>query len=140
MDDLSSIAAVVGLAGCLSQILRSLPQISASNPRIEDPLRDLHLYLVQIQNGLRKDFKHARGQELLHMLQVIETSLEALYENVQNVDNHYRKYRLWKRFPWSRDDMEAAIYSILLAKDMIRLIKNLHGLDHQGSVCLDGVR
>ena len=132
MEPLSVLAVAVGLVGSLNTILRTLRQFAynsdsekfgSSYAHAEDLLRDLHQDLIQVQSSLPAVSKYVPGVELLDVLQVIDQELNKLQGVVQSLDN---RNRLLRRFRWRREP-EAVVARIRLAKDIIRMIRTVHG-------------
>ena len=137
MDPVSLLAGVAGLLASLETILRTLQsftksitstRLGAIDALAEDPLRDLRRDRFNIQSSLHADLNHAQVENLLHSLQAIEHDLDKLQEVFGDV-GIYRKIQLFRRVHWRRDS-EDAVTSILLAKNVIHMIRTLQELGH----------
>lgn len=151
MDPVSALTSVAGLVASLETILRTLENFSynlaskrlSAATRDEDPLRNLRRDFLNLDNilshrsSLHTDLKHSRVNELLHSLQVIENELDALQKVIQNT-RIYRRIRLFRRALWKRDAEDAAT-SILLAKNVIHMIRLLQELGHRENIPLASV-
>lgn len=143
MDPVSALAGVAGLVASLDTILRTLEKFTYSVAsgrlglvtRDEDSFRNLRRNfrdldnILSHQSSLHTDLNHAQVEELLHSLQVIENELDTQQKVVQNA-KIYRKTRLFRRALWRRDTEDAAT-SILLAKNVIHMIRTLQELGHR---------
>lgn len=141
MEPVPALAVIVGLVGSLDTTLHTLQDFTyrySSYTHAEDLLRNLYQHLIQVQSSLNANLKHAQVEKLLDALQDIEQDLDKLQETVQDVDK-YRKIRLLRCIPWRRD-MEAAMTSILLAKDMIQMIRTVKGRGHGEKMLMESVR
>lgn len=132
MEAVSALAVIVGLVGSLDTTLRTLHHLTYD---FTSELRNLDRDLIQIQTSLHV---HAQVQELLDVLQVIEKTLDDLQENIESVEKT-RKIRLLRRSS-PRRDYEAAAASILLAKDMIHIIRTVRVRSHGEKVPMNSVR
>ena len=137
MDPVFLLAGVAGLVASLETILRTLQsftkkiastRLGAIDALAEDPLRDLRRDSFNIQSSLHADLNHAQAENLLHSLQAIEHDLDKLQEVFGDVCI-YRKIQLFRRVHWRRDS-EDAVTSILLAKNVIHMIRTLQELGH----------
>lgn len=146
MEPLSALASVAGLIGSLDAILRTLrhltyrflpKKLEGNYAHAEILLTNIYQQLAQLQSSLHADLQQARVKELLHMLQSIEQDLDSLQETIQSV-NQYRRIRWVGRFP-QRRDTEAAMTSILLAKNVIHIIMTLQELGHSDNMFIERV-
>lgn len=144
MDPVSAVASVTGLLGSLDAILRTLGHLTYSflpskkedsYAHAEFPWTKLSQDLAQVRSSLDADLKHGQAEELLYRLQSIEQDLDNLQEKIRSMVK-YRRIRLLGRLP-RRRDMEAAMTSILLAKNVIRIIMTLQELDHSENMFID---
>ena len=144
MEPLSALASVAGLLGSLDAILRTLehltynflPRKSEDNYAHADSLlQNLSQKVAQVRSSLDADLKHGQVEELLVPLQFIERGLDSLQETIRSV-NTYRRFRLVGRF-LRRRDTEAAMTSILLAKNVIRIIMTLQEIDRSEDMFID---
>ena len=150
MDPVSALAGVAGLVASLETILRTLQNFKYSfaskrlgvvYTRDEDLFRDLRWNLDNLLShlsSLRTDLKDAQVEELLHSLKVIENKLDTLQKVIQNAAK-YRKMRLFRRDLWRRDTEDAAT-SILLAKNVILMIRTLQELGHRENIPIASMR
>ena len=150
MDPVSALAGVAGLVASLETILRTLQnftytfasrRLDVVYMRDEDTLGKLRWNLDNLlshQSSLHTVLKDAPVEELLRSLQVIENKLDTLQEIVQNAEK-YRKIRWFRRALWRRDTEDAAT-SILLAKNVIRMIRTLQELGHGENIPIANIR
>ena len=152
MDPVSALASVAGLVASLETILRTLEKLSynLASRKLgvvtldENPLRNLRRIFLSLNNilshqsSLHPDLKHAQVNELLQSLQVIEDELDTLQKVIQNT-KVYRKIRLFRRALWKRDTDDAAT-SILLAKNVIHMIRLIQELGHRENIPLASIR
>lgn len=141
MDPISKFAGAAGLVTTLESILRTLPSFTTTLPSTslgtidaaaQDPLRDLRQHSLNIQRNLHTDLKKAHLEKLLHSLQPIEHQLDKLQEVYRNV-RIYRQIPMLRGFHWKHDS-EDAVASILLARNVIYMMKALQGLGHRESM------
>ena len=146
MDPVSAVTVIVGLLASLDTTLRTLHNFTYDFPstrfgsiyaNAEGQLQTLYQELVLVQSSLHANLSHAQVAKLLNLLQNIEKDLKNLQEAFQSVVK-YRKIRLWRRFP-RRRDTEAAVTSILLAKDMIHMIRALQGRGRKEKMLIEKV-
>lgn len=147
MEPVSAIAAVVGLVGCLDTTLRALHSFTYNLAswrsgeyfaNIEDALTNISRALSQTQSGLYATLKDTQLEELSDLLQDIEHDLEDLQAVIQSAEKHRKKVRWLRPFP-RRRDTEAAATNLLLAKNVIHMIKTLQGHGHRAELLVDGV-
>ena len=147
MNPLSLHAGVAGLVASLETILAALQsftkdlastRLGAADTRAKDPLRDLRQDWLDIQSSPHTDLKHAQVVKLLHLLQAIEHDLDKLQEVFRNV-SIYRKIPLFRGLRW-RHDSEDASTSIILAKNVIHMIRALQGLGDRETMLIGSVR
>ena len=147
MDPVSLHSTIAGLSATLESILRTLPSSTtnlvstkpgAVDTRADVLSRDLRQDWHNIQKSSRyADLKHAQVGKLLHSLQIIEYDLDKLHKVFGNVDT-YRKIPLLRRFHW-RHDSEDAMTSMLLAKNVIVMIRTLQGLGNRETLLIESV-
>ena len=147
MEPVSALARVTGLVVSLDTILRTLQYLTSnyasrtldhSCAHTEDSFQSLYRNSTKIQSSLHTDPKGAQVEELLQMLHDIEKDLEDLHGLIQNEDR-WRRLRLIRRFLWDRDK-EDAVTSILLAKNVIHIIRTLQGLGHRDNMLIEHAR
>ena len=147
MDPVSAVGIVVGLVGPLDTTLRAINifaskyasgRFAGSHAHLEDSLRRCHQDLAQFQSSLRANWIHSELDELLDLLQNVEQHLDEFRTTIQKVDK-YSKIR-FLRLNSRRRDMEAAVTSILLAKNMINMIRTVKGRGHGKNLLLESVR
>lgn len=147
MEPVSALAAVVGLVGCLDTTLRALHSFtydfaswkSGGNHRhIEDALTNISRDLSQTQSSLYANVKDTQVEELPNLLDDIEHHLEDLQAVFQSAEQHLKNVQWSRTFP-RRRDTEAAATNLLLAKNVIHMIKTLQGHGHKAELLIDGV-
>ncbi len=147
MEPVSALAVIVGIVGSLDTTLRTLhhftyaflsKNIGDNYAHAEGQLSIFYRDLIKLQTSLHVNLKHAQVEKLLDVLQVIEKTLDDLQENLESVEKN-RKIRLL-RHSSPRRDYEAAAASILLAKDMIHIIKTVQLRSHGEKILTDSAR
>lgn len=147
MEPVSALAAVVGLVGCLDTTLRALHSFTygfaswksgGNYAHIEDALTNISRDLSQTQSSLYATLKDTQVEELSGLLQDIEHDLEDLQAVFQSAEQHRKKVRWFRAFPRRRDS-EAAAKNLLLAKNVIHMIRTLQGHGHRAESLIDGV-
>ena len=129
MEPVSALAIITGLVGSLDSILSILRDFANTNASVKFAsdygsirfhLRRVKETLTQAQSVLGVRSKTAPLEELLSLLQVIERHLNKFKEDVQGV-NHFHGRLLSRSIP--RSERKAAVTSISLADDLIRMIR-----------------
>ena len=129
MEPVSALAIVTGLVGSLDATLSIFMDFAITNASVKLDsdyastcfhLCSVHKTLTQAQSVLTARSKTALLEELLSLLQDIERHLNKLKEDVQGV-NHFHGRLMSRSIP--RSERKAAVTSISLANDLIRMIR-----------------
>lgn len=94
--------------------------------------------LVECHSRLRVTRMQSSLNELLDILQPIEQSLNNFKDCIQDMEKRLSK--LWFRRSTKRHDVEAAMSSIFLARNMIFLIRVVQGRGHEEKMLIDSAR
>ena len=133
MEPFSVSAIVMGLAGSLMGTCKVLEEIASrfTADRFGSDFRDAvttllssHGELIDVQNSLRTKWMHARLEHLSDSLNNIENHLRVLEESIQDMDKYRTKFLFhWRGRGLWRRDIELAKSSILLAMNMVKMMK-----------------
>ena len=140
MDPVSVVAGVAGLVVSFGTVLRTLERFALASRQFKKSYAQAERLLTDLNNLLLlTDLKNVQSERLSNVLQDIEQRLDDLQEILQD-SIQYRKARsLISGFP-PRRNAKAAMTSLLLAKNMINMIRTLQELGERENTLLNSVR
>ena len=146
MEHDSALAVIAELAGSLVSTLDVLTDFEAkfASGKVGDidahagvPLKTSCQDLVDVHSRLRVTWIRSSLNGLSDILHTVEQRLDEFKEGIRNVE--IRSRLLSRRNPKGRD-VEAIVSSIILAKNMICMIKTLQGRGQGEEVFVNGAR
>lgn len=143
MEPVSAVATVIGLVGSLDSTLQvlhrftykfALENLGGSFADLETTLRSSYRELVNVQSRLRAKWIRSQLDELLVTLQYIDLHLDELRDSIHNMQNPRSKlfFRRRRIRSLSGHDVEVAMSSIQIAKNLVVMIKTIQGRDQGG--------